>query len=71
MLRLEGEPVESPKDALIVVAGREGGDTWLAALERMSYVRDGNVIPPGTASQTVLDLLTLAERLLLLADQLA
>ncbi|MBC7545059.1 MAG: hypothetical protein H7338_20225 [Candidatus Sericytochromatia bacterium] len=71
LLRLQGQPAHSPKAALAIVAEREGGMYWLSALDQLSALREGEVAPPGVATDMVLNLLTLMERLQLCVDQLA
>jgi predicted nucleotidyltransferase len=62
LLDLEGQPYDSPKDALARVAGSLGDGTFPATLEAISTARETRALPEG-ADQVVFQVLELARRM--------
>jgi hypothetical protein len=61
MLSLEGRPAESPKAALETIGAELGDTKWTASLSALSQARETGALPPGTAKNTLLTLVALAE----------
>jgi len=60
---LEGRPAASPKAALAVVVAGWPEATWQHVLDHMSSARRTRTLPPGTAMETLLGVIALADRL--------
>lgn len=74
LLELEGRPAASPKQALLSLAqstALAGESDWTEILAHVSEARERSVLAQGTAKQTLLRLIVLAERMQRRVDQLA
>ena len=63
LMRLKGQDVSSPRDALEQLANQTGNTAYVQAVQTMSVARDVTFLQPGVAGPTVLQLSSLAEHL--------
>ena len=63
VLDLEGRSAASPKAALAAVVDHWPEASWKPLLESMSSARQTRTLPPGTARETLLGVIALADRL--------
>lgn len=63
ILKLEGGPAPTPKEALRRLVPALGAPEWETTLARMSEARETRALPPGAAGETTLALADLAQRL--------
>jgi predicted nucleotidyltransferase len=70
LLDLEGKPASTPRAALEAVAGAMKGSGCKEALARLSAARESGSLPPGTAAETMFQLMALAGALRTRAEQL-
>lgn len=70
LLELQGQPTESPKEALAHVAASLSTPEWQDTLTQLSEAREKQSLPPGVAGPTVFRLIDLAQRMRTQVDQL-
>jgi len=70
LLELQGQPGESPKEALVHVANTLAAPEWQETLTRLSEAREAQSLPPGVAEPTVFRLIDLAQRMHTQVDRL-
>jgi hypothetical protein len=71
LLELQGQPTESPKEALAHVAASLSTPEWQDALTHLSEAREKQILPPDVAGATVFHLIDLAQRMRTRVDQLS
>jgi hypothetical protein len=70
LLELQGQPVESPKEALAHIANTLAIPEWQETLRQLSEARETQSLPPGVAGPTIFRLIDLAQRMRTYVDQL-
>jgi predicted nucleotidyltransferase len=61
LLELEGRPGLSPRDALRALASAFGEEDWAPVLARISQAREGQLLAPGVAPDTLVRLIELTQ----------
>ncbi len=64
ILDLEGKPALKPKEALVDVALALGGDSMKGTLEKISIAREKQVLPAGSAPETLFAIMGLVEKMI-------
>jgi hypothetical protein len=70
LLELQGQPVESPKEALARIANTLAAPEWQETLTHLSEAREAQSLPPGVAGPAVFHLIDLMQRMRTEVDQL-